>query len=106
MPKLDPEKMPAALLPLLPMAERWGVGDDGDRERMVHEASDDDLTQLIHCIDGITDQELFGWLAGPESYNPKPSDEYVAITCLTMARDSARTVLARRRTRHHETGNA
>jgi hypothetical protein len=96
MPELDPQKMPKALLTLLPMAERWGIGDDYDRERMVHEASTDELSQLIHCIDDINDEDLFGWLGGPESYNPKPSEEYLAITHLTMARDSARVTLAKR----------
>jgi hypothetical protein len=104
MPKLDPTKMPAALLSLLPMAERWGIGDDYDREHLVHAASDEDLTQLIHCIDDIADADLFGWLSAPEADNPKPTEEYLAITCLTMARDSARVVLSKRH--RHETGNA
>ena len=100
MPRLDPDKMPPALLTLLPMAERWGVGDDYDRERMVREASTEDLDQLVHCIDGISDDDLFDWLTGPEADNPKPSAEYLAITCLTMARDSARVTLAARTKQH------
>ena len=86
------------------MAERWGIGDDYERERMVHEASEHDLTQLVHCIDDITDNDLFGWLAGPESHNPKPSQEYLAITCLTMACDFARLVLSERNRQNHEPG--
>jgi hypothetical protein len=72
------------------MAEKWGIGDDYEREAAVREASAEELDVLIHCIDDIADEDLFGWLGGPESHNPDPSEEYLAITCLTMAIESAK----------------
>lgn len=90
MPTLDPDRLPEALAPLIPMAEKWGIGDDVERDEMVKNASNAELDELVHCIDPITDDDLYGWLSGPESFNPEPTDEYLAITCLTMAIDSAK----------------
>jgi len=93
MHKLDPNQVPSALVPLLPMAEKWGIGDDYEREMAIGNASLQELQSLIHCIDGIGDDDLFGWLSGPESHNPRPSEEYLAFTTLTMAIDSAKLKL-------------
>ena len=93
MPKLDTSKVPETLVPLLPMAEKWGISDDYEREEAISQASSDELLTLVHCIDDISDQELFGWLGGPESHSAEPSAVYLAITCLTMAIDSAKAKL-------------
>lgn len=90
---LNPKNVPSALVPLLSMAEKWGIGDDFDREAAIGNASRHDLELLIHCIDNITDDDLYGWLSGVESSNPRPAEEYLAITCLTMAIDSAKAKL-------------
>ena len=94
---LDPTKVPAPLRQLLPVAEKWGIGDDFEREAAVSAASQEELESLVHSIDAIGDDDLFGWLAGPESYNPNPSQEYLALTTLTMAIDSAELKLSRLR---------
>jgi hypothetical protein len=90
---LEPNRVPSALIPLLPIAETWGIGDDFEREDAISSASLEELELLVHCIDGISDQDLFGWLSGPEADNPKPSEEYLALTTLTMAIDSAKLKL-------------
>jgi len=92
---LDPTKVPSALVALLPVAERWGIGDDFEREEAVSRASREELEALVHSIDEMSDDDLFGWLSGPESYNPQPSEEYLALTSLTMAIDSAKLKLSR-----------
>jgi hypothetical protein len=93
---LDREAVPAFLHSLVPLAERWGVGDDNDREDLVERASLDDLEALISSVDDAPD-ELWEWLVGPESHRSDITDEYAAITCLTMAADSARLEVRRRR---------
>ena len=93
MQKLDPNKIPSALIHLLPMAAKWGLGDDYESEMAINNAQPEELESLVHSIDGISDNDLFGWLSGPESYNLKPSAEYVALTALTMAIDSAKLKL-------------
>lgn len=90
---LDPKKVPSAVVALIPFAELWGIGDDYEREAAVKRASQEQLHGLAHCLDDIDQKALFEWLAGPESYDPNPTDEYVAFTCLTMAVDSAKQKL-------------
>ncbi|MGA9780384.1 MAG: hypothetical protein WBS33_19170 [Verrucomicrobiia bacterium] len=99
MNQLNTTTMPSALIPLLPMAEKWGIGDDLERDAKVKNASLEELESLVHCIDEITDSDLFGWLSGPESENPKPSEEYLALTALTMAIDSAKLKLKKMRSK-------
>jgi hypothetical protein len=93
---LNPSNVPAPLVALLPMAEKWGVGDDFEREEALNKASREELEELVHSIDAITDEDLFDWLSGNESFNANPSAEYLAITNLTMAIDSAKLKLRRR----------
>lgn len=88
--KLKPDNLPPALVSLIPIAEKWGSNDDFARNKMVKEATPEELSELIHSIDSISDDDLYGWLSGPESYNPNPSIEYLAVTCLTMAIDMAK----------------
>jgi len=100
--KLDPTKVPASCAHLASLAERWGIGDDFDRDQAVAEASGADLTQLIHAIQALPDDEMYEWLAGPESYASQPTVEYVAFTCLTMAYDSAKLKLKMKRDTEQE----
>jgi len=89
----DANNVPAALIPLLPMAGKWGISNDFERELAVKSASPEELAFLVRCIDNVTDEELFGWLSGSASYDPDPSTEYLVMTCLTMAIDSAKVRL-------------
>lgn len=99
--KLDLTKVPKSCVHLATLAERWGIGDDFDREQAVAKASKDDLRELVNAIQALPDETLFDWLAGPESYSQKPTKEYVAFTCLIMAYDSARVKLERYKDTEH-----
>ena len=90
---LNPDNVPIPLRKLLPFAEEWGKGDDLERQTSLQSASREELESLIQSIDGVSDDELFGWLAGPESYNPEPSDEYVALSVLVEAINLAKVRL-------------
>ncbi len=81
---------------LLPLAEQWGLGDDYDREAAVSAATEAELAALVSAVEAVPEDDLYGWLAGPESRSKQPTEEYVAMTCMTMAADSARLELARR----------
>lgn len=93
MQKLASCLLPSALVSLLPIAEKWGIGDDCEREKAIAAASPEELELLVHCIDGISDEDLYGWLSGPQSYDPNPTQEYLAVTALTMAIESAKLKL-------------
>jgi hypothetical protein len=92
---LDSSKVPTSCIPLLELAERWGIGDDHERESAVANAPREVLRQLVDAIQQMPDDNMFEWLAGPESHSADPSPEYLAFTCLTMAYDSAKLKLKR-----------
>jgi len=92
--KLNPERVPLSARDLIGLAERWGISDDYDRERAVHSATEGELRLLVRSIDE-TDEELWDWLVGPEADAPSPSPEYIAMTNLTMAADSAKLQLTK-----------
>nr|WP_319396642.1 hypothetical protein [uncultured Desulfobacter sp.] len=89
---LNPQNVPLEVMPLLPMAEKWGIDDDIYRQEAINSATKEQLQEILSCLDDETvdDDFLFEWLAGPESFNPSPSDEYLALTALTMAYDAAK----------------
>ncbi|MEO0510796.1 MAG: hypothetical protein AAF065_13170 [Verrucomicrobiota bacterium] len=93
--KLDKNNVPEALANLLSSAEKWGIEDDYERAEMLENASVEELEEIVSCIDDVSDEDLFDWLAGDMSTQKNPSKEYIALTCLTMSVDSARIKLSR-----------
>ena len=87
-PSLDAERVPVSLRLLIPYAELWGMPDDCFREEMIEKASDEAIEELKAVVRQFND-ELDKWLAGEESYSPRPSDEYVAFSVMRMAAYSA-----------------
>jgi hypothetical protein len=91
--QLNPSNVPPEVAGLLDLAQKWGIGDDFEREQAIREASKSELLELATCLDNVDSDALFDWLAGPESYNENPTEEYIAFTILTMAIDSAKSIL-------------
>ncbi len=71
---------------LIPLAERWGEGDDIIRDDMVSKASAEERQELKRAV-AEHDDLLDTWLAGPEAKGPTYSDEYNAFSCMRMAAD-------------------
>ena len=94
--KIDQKRVPEALTHLIPLAEKWGIGDDFEREEQLSDASPSDLQVLVDAIQALPDEGLNEWLGGPESHSVAPTPEYLAFTCMTMAYDSARVKLKKR----------
>lgn len=86
---LDRRHVPALAWPALELAERWDISDDFDREAAINSATIDDLRDRVDAVDAF-DETVWDWLSGPISYDPKATPEYVAITAVTRAADSAR----------------
>lgn len=84
---LDPRKVPESLRILIPLAERFGIGDDLIREDYVQKCPKSDLVDMKKAVEDHQDQ-LEAWLTGPESKAPTLSREYVAFTCLLMSADA------------------
>jgi hypothetical protein len=85
-PKLNPKNVPVEFRHLIPLAEKYGVSDDGYRLEMLESldsSESDELAQFLADYDSALDS----WLAGPEADHPTPTAEYIAFTCLRMAAD-------------------
>lgn len=93
---LSAEKVPSEFASILSYAERWGIQDDIDRETAIEEATQEELADVASCLDSIDDGILVAWLTGPESRKSPIAKEHVAITCLTMAVQSAKAEIKRR----------
>jgi len=93
---VNPNNVPPGLRAVLVFADKWGIGDDFERERAINSAGVQDLQDLAHCLDGIHDGLLASWLTGEESERNPPTPEYLAVTNLTMAVHSAKAKLKRR----------
>src|SRR6476469_3505388 len=83
---LDAVKVPAALRPLIPLAEQFGVSDDLIREDLITKSSAEELEAMRRAVEAHADA-FDEWLAGPEAEGPEYSEEYIAFTCLRMAAD-------------------
>ncbi len=99
---LDPNQVPEPVHPLIPWAQRWGIGDDGYRDQAVRSASLTDLIELIDALKGAAGDAMYDWLGGPASYGPI-STEYAAFTAMTMAADLARLIRDRAAVQHGST---
>jgi hypothetical protein len=86
--------VPDSALRLIALAGEWAIGDDVDREMKVEAATEDELRALVQVVDETPDQ-VWDWLAGAESSVPDPSAEYIAVTAITQAADSARVRVRR-----------
>lgn len=94
MAKVDADAIPFHLKRFISYAEKWGEQDIDDRERLVENATLEELQDLASlwgfCIGPISE-----WLGEPHVRAAAPTDEYVAFTCLILATDSARRHLKR-----------
>lgn len=80
--------VPAELRHLIPLAKRFGVTDDLDREHIVTMAAHEELDRLHQAIVDHNDL-LDAWLAGPESSGPSFTNEYIMFSAMRMAADYA-----------------
>ena len=59
--QLDASKVPEDLRSLVPLAERWGIGDDVDRNAKVEKATDAERAELKNAIDPVSTR-ITAWL--------------------------------------------
>jgi hypothetical protein len=83
---LDPARVPEPLRGLIPLAEKFGIGDDLMREDFFAKTPKDELRNLVQAL-GKHNRELDVWLAGPESSGPDYSAEYLAFSSMRMGVD-------------------
>jgi hypothetical protein len=80
--RLDPEQVPADLRHLVPIAERWGIGDDVDRNAKVDRATAAERQELQTALEPHN-ARITAWL---DSFGQGPmSDEAAAFMYMQLA---------------------
>ena len=90
-PKLRVSAVPNAAGRFIPLAERYGLGDDGYRDDLVLGLEPAEVKELLTYLEECP-PEVDEWLCGPEAQVSPPSEEYVAFTCLLLAAEYAKAV--------------
>lgn len=85
---LDSSRIPEELHQLIPLAQKFGIADDLEREKLVAKSLPSELKQLKLEV-AANDSALDLWLAGNEAQGPTFSDEYIAFSAMRMAADYA-----------------
>jgi hypothetical protein len=92
---LDPLRVPESVAPLIPLAEKWGLGDDLERSTRVDTASPEELMDMVNAV--YKNEGLWSWLAADAYSSKLPTDEYVVFSNLVHAFDYAKVLLDRSR---------
>ena len=80
--RLDPQRVPADLRHLVPLAEQWGIGDDIERMTKVDRATDTEREQLRVALDPHH-ARITAWL---DSFGQSPMpDEAAAFMYMQLA---------------------
>lgn len=79
-PPLDPGKVPADLQDLVPLAQRWGIGDDIVRSERVQKATDAQRSELRAAF-GPRQARITAWL---DSFGQGPMPEEAAAFMYTQ----------------------
>ena len=81
-PSINKENVPENLRSLIPMATKWGIGDDGIRDELEKKATKEEKAELEQTIKG-KEKLIDDWLNSfPEG---KMSDEAGAFMYMTLA---------------------
>jgi hypothetical protein len=79
-PKLDSSKVPADLRDLVPLAQRWGIGDDEVRSNRVQKATEAERSELRAAF-GPRQARITEWL---DSFGQAPMPEEAAAFMFTQ----------------------
>ena len=93
---MNKENIPISLHHLIPLAEKWGIGDDGDRDTMVHDSNNNELVELTNSITDSDADALDKWFCSPEML-AKPTEEYLKFSNFFMAFEYAQSILKNRK---------
>lgn len=85
--RLVAEQVPAELRPLIPLAERWGIGDDAERSAAIARSTPAEREELRAAIDPVH-AKITAWL---DSFGQGAmSDEAAAFMYMQLALEEIR----------------
>ena len=90
--RMNKENIPENLHSIIPIVDKYGIGDDIEREKVINEQSKEQLVEIVRQLI-IKEIDLQKWLFGPEMERTPSTAEYVSFTNFIMAIDSAKIKL-------------
>lgn len=91
---MDKSLIPKKLQHLIPMANEWGIGDDGYRDEYIENSSNEKLEKFINSITENELDYINNWLC--DRGDLINTEEYEKFTSLYMAFEYAESVLKNR----------
>ena len=92
---MNENQIPPSLHHLIPLAEKWGIEDDGDREEILEASSNEELIELIDFIDTLPKNaltDLDNWFLNPKLVK-EPSFEYLKFSAYFLSFQLAKIIL-------------
>jgi hypothetical protein len=87
---MNKKKIPKKLYHLIPLVEKWGIGDDGYRDELVYESSYKDIEILINSLVDEDFEVLNKWFCDPKLVS-EPNEEYLKFSAFFMAYEFAKS---------------
>ena len=89
---MNKKNIPKSLHHLIPLAEKWGIEDDGDRDNLVFNATEGELRLLTNPIQNLNSDVLNEWFCNPILIK-QPTVEYLKYSALFMAFEYAKSII-------------
>lgn len=86
---IDSQFVPEQFRYLIPLAEKWGINDDGYRAEAIKKASQTDLHELKAAVLPVVDKIYLEWLGDTDQLNTDAKEAYLAFTALVLAAEEA-----------------
>jgi hypothetical protein len=92
---MNNDLIPEKLQHLIPFVKKWGIEDDGYRDKMIYDASNEELKKLVDSFSDEDADNLNIWLTNPQLIK-LPTLEYLKFSAFFMAYEYAESVLKNR----------
>nr|WP_044201228.1 hypothetical protein [Oscillochloris trichoides] len=86
---VDPLHVPEQFQHLIPLAETWGINDDGYRAAKLKAASSQELSLLKEMVLPLTNALYLDWLGDTGQLDTDAEETYLAFTALVLAAEEA-----------------
>jgi hypothetical protein len=87
--KLNPQHVPHQFRMLIPLAEIWGINDDGYRATKIQEATEAEIQHLKQQVLPFVDQMYLEWLGETSHLENEAGEAYIAFTALILAAEES-----------------
>jgi hypothetical protein len=93
--KMNKKLIPISLHHLIPLVEKWGICDDGERDHLIYNSSTEQISKLVQSFTENDANILNEWLID-ESQIKMCTSEYIKYSAFFEAYEYAKSLLKSR----------